>query len=123
VFLRNWLCGRHPESIGAFGLAVEEFRSIDRAEALATADRIVAASLEDPDARIGGCLEWEQPANPEEETDVPYPQLRVWFDVLFGGDCRFYLHDSAGGPTVRFDLANPRVIGLAPDLIGMLWLE
>jgi hypothetical protein len=121
VFLRDWLCGHHPESIGAYGLEVSGFRPITRTEALAAADRIVAASLEDPEARIGGCL--HEPETPEETADVPYPQLRAWFDELFGEGCRFYLHDSAGGPTVRFDLANPRVIGLAPDLIGMLWLE
>jgi hypothetical protein len=123
VFLRDWLCCHHPESMGAYGLEVSEFRPTSRAEALAVADRIVAASLEDPEASIGGCLEWEEPATPEETADVPYPQLRAWFADLFGDGCRFYLHDSAGGPTVRFDLANPRVIGLAPDLVGMLWLE
>jgi hypothetical protein len=123
AFLRDWLCCHHPESIGAWGLEVEEFRPISRADALALADRIVAASLEDPDARIGGCLEWLEPASPEEAADVPYPQLRVWFAELFGEGCRFYLHDSAGGPTVRFNLANPRVIGLAPDVVAMVWLE
>jgi hypothetical protein len=123
VFLRDWLCCHHPESMGAYGLAVAEFRPISRDEALAVADRIIAASLEDPEASIGGCLEWEEPATPDESADVPYPQLRAWFGELFGEGCRFYLHDSAGGPTVRFDLANPRVIGLAPDLAGMLWLE
>jgi hypothetical protein len=123
VFLRDWLCCHHPESIGAWGLEVAEFGPVGRTEALAVADRIVAASLEDPKARIRGCLEWLQPASPDEAADVPYPQLRVWFDELFGEGCRFYLHDSAGGPTVRFDLANPRIIGLAPDLVGMLWLE
>ncbi len=123
VFLRDWLCCHHPESIGAYGLEVAEFRPISRADALAVADRIVAASLEDPEASIGGCLEWEEPATLEEAAHVPYPQIRAWFAELFGEGCRFYLHDSAGGPTVRFDLANPRVIGLAPDLVGMLWLE
>jgi hypothetical protein len=122
VFLRDWLC-RHPESIGAYGLEVDGFRPIGRKEALDVADRIVVASLEDPDARIGGCLGWMQPATPQETEDVSYHQLRVWFADLFGEGCRFYLHDSVGGPTVPFDLANPRVIGLAYDLIGMLWLE
>jgi hypothetical protein len=56
---------------------------------------------------------------------VPPAQLRVWFgEVLFSHPgCSFFLHDSSGGPTVRFNLANPRVIGLSPDLVGMLWLE
>jgi hypothetical protein len=76
LFLGDWLCCHHPESIGAYGLEPDKFRPIGRKEALD-----------------------------------------------FGEGCRFYLHDSAGGPTVRFDLTNPRVIGLAPDLIGMLWLE
>jgi hypothetical protein len=123
VFLQDWLGCHHPESIGAYGLEVSEFRPVGRAEALAFVDRIVAASLEVPDARIGGCLNWLKPASPDEAADVPYPRLRVWFGELFGEGCRFYLHDSKGGPTVRFDLANPRVIGLAPDLVGLLWLE
>jgi hypothetical protein len=123
VFLRDWLCCRHPESIGAWGLEVAAFRPIARGEALRVADRIVATSLEDPAARIGGCLEWEQPASPEEAADVPYAQLRAWFDELFGEGCRFYLHDAAGGPTVRCHPAKPRVIGVAPDLVGVLWLE
>jgi hypothetical protein len=123
VFLRDWLCCHHPESIGAWGLEVAAFRPVSRPEALAVADRIVAGSLEDPEATIGGCLEWEEPATPEEAADVPYPQLRAWFAELFGEGCRFSLHHAAGGPTVRFDRANPRVIGLAPDLVGMLWLE
>src|SRR5262249_45165494 len=123
VFLQDWLCCHHPESIGAYGLEVGEFRPISRAEALVVADRIVAASLEDPKARIGGCVEWLGPAGPAEAADVPSPQLRAWFAEFFGDGCRFYLHDSAGGPTVRFNLVNPRVIGLASDVVGMLWLE
>ena len=118
VFLRDWLCCHHPESIGAYGLEAAEFRPIGRPEALDVADRIIAASLEDPEASIGGCLEREQPASPEETADVPYPQLRAWFGELFGKGCRFYLHDSAGGPTVRFDLANPRVVGLVQDQVA-----
>jgi hypothetical protein len=124
LFLQEWLVCHHPESIGAFGLEVSEFRLITRGEAFATVDRIIAASLEYPEAIIGGCLDWLEPSSPEEAADVPYPQLGVWFAELFGGNgCRFYLHDSAGGPTVRFNLANLPVIGLAPDLVGMLWLE
>lgn len=123
LFLRNWLCCHHPESMGAYGLEVSKFRSIGRAEALAVVDQIIAASLEDPEARIGGCLDWQKPATPEETADVPYPQLREWFSELFGDECRFYLHDSAGGPTVRFNLSVSAVIGLAPDLVGMLWIE
>src|SRR5262249_51984294 len=110
-------------SMGAWGLDVEAFRRIERSEALALVDRIVARSLEDPDARIGGCLEWMQAGSPEEADDVPYPQLPVWFAELFGEGCRFYLHDLAGGRAVRFKLANSRVIGLAPDVVGMFWLE
>jgi len=123
LFLGEWLLCHHPENIGAYGLEPNEFRPIRRNEALALADRIVAASLEVPGARIGGCLEWLKPTSPEEEADVPYTRLRAWFAELFGEGCRFYLHDSKGGPTVRFNLANPRVIGLAPDIVGMLWLE
>lgn len=123
LFLGEWLLCHQPESIGACGLKPSEFRPIGRAEALAVVDRIVAASLEAPGARIGGCLDWLKPANPEEAADVPYPQLRVWFVELFGEHSRFYLHDTEGGPTVRFNLANPRVIGLGPDIVGMLWLE
>ena len=118
LFLGEWLVCHHPESVGAFGLDPAEFRPIGRAEALAVADRVVAASLDDPRARIE---EWPESAS--RPAEVPYPQLQAWFAELFGKGCRFYLHDSPGGRTVRFDLANPRVIGLAPDVIGMLWLE
>lgn len=124
LFLSDWLVCHLPESLGAFGLEVSEFRPIDRNDAVAAVDRIVATSLENPEATIGGCLDWLQPGSPEEKADVPYPQLRAWFAELFADErCRFYLHDSAGGPTVRFNLAKPRVIGLASDLVGMLWLE
>lgn len=123
LFLGEWLVCHHPESLSAFALDPAAFRPILRAEALAAADRIVADSLEEPRARIGGCLRWLRPASPEEAADVPYPQLRTWFAELFGDDCRFYLNDSAGGPPEWFGPANPRVMGLAPDVVGMLWLE
>jgi hypothetical protein len=38
VFLEDWLCWHVPESIGAWGLAVSEFRPIDRPEALSLVD-------------------------------------------------------------------------------------
>jgi hypothetical protein len=123
LFLGDWLVCQCPESIGAFGLDPGEFRPIARTDAIATVEQIIARSLEDPEAAIGGCLDWMTPASPEESTDVPYPQLRSWFVELFADDARYYLHDSPGGPTLRFNLASPRVIALAPGLIGMMWLE
>jgi hypothetical protein len=118
LFLGEWLADQHPESVGAFGLDPARFRPIGRGEALAAADRVVSASRDEPAA---GIKEWS--GSPAQPAEVPYPQLRAWFAELFGDGCRFYLHDSGGGPTVRFDSATPRVIGLAPDLVGMLWLE
>jgi hypothetical protein len=120
LFLSEWLMCQLPESVGVFGLDPAEFRPVGRAEALTVASQIVAASLDDSRARV---RERVGSAVGAESADVPYSQLQAWFTELFAEGCRFYLHDSTGGPTVRFDMANPRVIGLAPDLIGLLWME
>jgi hypothetical protein len=133
LFLREWLSYNLPENIGVWGLEVDQFRPISRDEALRAADRIVAACQ-------GGAEAGEQTPHAAARAylarlrgrgrdgpaaDPPPAQLRAWFgDVLFASpDSAFFLHDSPGGATVRFNLANPRVIGLAPNLIGMLWLE
>lgn len=121
-FLSRWLVARHPENLGAFGLPAEEFRAARRDEALASVDEVIAATLMDPDARIQGCLSWLSPAAPGEAEDVPYPQLRIWFAELFGHESRFYLHDT-GHQGARLDPREPRVVGMAADLVGMLWLE
>jgi hypothetical protein len=133
LFLREWLVCNVPENIGAWGLEVSEFRPISRDEALRAVDGIVAACQPDAEPDM---------SSPHTEAraylaairgrgrdgaaaDPPPAVLREWFvEVLFAQPgSAFFLHDSPGGETVRFNLANPRVIGLAPDLIGMLWQE
>lgn len=123
LFLREWLVSHIPESVGAWGLDPDGFRRVTRSAAVAVVEQIIATSLERTDAVIGGCLDWLRPDSPGEAAGVPYTQLRVWFAELFEDPAtRFYLHPG-GGPTVRFDLANPHLAGLAPDLVGMIWIE
>jgi hypothetical protein len=124
LFLGEWLVGEVPESIGAWGLDPDEFRAIDRPVALAAINAIVEASMSVPGATIGGCVDWLKPASPDEAHDVPYAQLRSWFVELFAApQTTFFLHDAPGGPTLRFNVARPRIIGLAPDVVGMFWQE
>jgi hypothetical protein len=112
VFLGEWLGCHHPESMGTYALEAEPFRLIDRTEALAAVQGIAAASIE-AEGEIGGCLDWLTPVSDAEAADVPYSQLPRWFAALFGEDSRFYLRDDGG----------PWVVGLAPDAVGMLWME
>jgi len=133
LFLREWLSCNVPENIGVWGLEVSEFRPINPDEALRAADRIVAgcqggaeAGAQSPHAPVRAYLaRLRGRGRHGPAVDPPPTRLRAWFgDVLFAPQgSAFFLHDSPGGATVRFNLANPRVIGLAPDLIGMLWLE
>lgn len=112
VFLGEWLGCHHPESMGTYALDVEPFHPIDRPAALAAVQGIVAASV-DAGGEIGGCLDWLTPVSEVEAADVPYSQLAEWFAALFGTDSRFYLRADGG----------PYVVGLAPDVVGMLWME
>jgi uncharacterized protein (TIGR02996 family) len=136
LFLREWMISQVPESVGAFGLDPEEFRPVTREEALALVDSIIATSLEDERGGIHGLMPRyvtgeDAPAETfvvtgdEVEDDIPYPLLKTWFaEELFDpAPAVFFVHTSPGGPTVCFNVAQPRVIGMDRDLIGMLWLE
>jgi uncharacterized protein (TIGR02996 family) len=136
LFLREWMISQVPESVGAFGLDPEEFQVGTREEALALVDEIIATSLADERGGIHGVppryvIGEDAPAETfvvtgdEEEEDIPYPRLRTWFaEELFDADqAVFFVHSAPGGPTVRFNVAHPRVIGMDREIIGMLWLE
>lgn len=113
--IRDWLCFHLPESV--FSMHPDAPRLVDRDIALASVDQIIAASLAEPKPTIGGCIEWMEPATPDERQDVPYPQLRVWFGALFRDHCRFYVDgDPDRHPT-------PKVYAFAPDMIGLMWFE
>jgi uncharacterized protein (TIGR02996 family) len=136
LFLREWVMYCVPESVGVWGLEVAEFRPAGRDEALALVEGIIATSLEDDDAVILGRLPpyvvASEPAiavkdaeEGEVQEEIPYAQLQIWFgDELFDRDTAvYYVHTSAGGPTVRFNLAEPRVLGMDRDVIALVWLE
>jgi hypothetical protein len=135
LFLDEWVMCNVPESISPWGgKAAAVFRPAGRDEALTLVDGIIAVSLEDDGAKFRGRMPRYVPADapaapvegPDEELEpIPYAQLWTWFaDELFDrGAAAFYVHTSPGGPTVRFDHTQPRVLGMDRDVIALLWLE
>lgn len=119
LFLCDWLCMHLPEHIGS--PTEDLFQPIVRNEALRIVNEIVSAS-EQRVSGITGCLEGLRSRFPQDNVVVRYPMLREWFAELFGGSCRFYLYGVPGTIAPPHE-APPHVIAIAPDVIGMLWLE
>ncbi|MBI5512449.1 MAG: TIGR02996 domain-containing protein [Deltaproteobacteria bacterium] len=136
LFLQHWMVSNIPESVGVWGLAVDDFHAVDRAEALATMDAIVKASEADPDGYLTGrppryVTDPNAPAEPRPLSAwgtaqrLPSSTLRALFarELLDPSEARYFVHTAPGGPTVRFNHARPRVVGMDRTVVALLWLE